>query len=153
MTNRKAQPATEVTSVATLQSQLAEIESEFSTALTVQDHATQVSIWAYNAMAVSDAFIARSEHEMLIKRLGQVSYDADTIKADSDALVRRLRDRKRELTKQIGSHVNDQQMVAERERAEKKMKDAAQVQIDAHAQVESVTSQAKKQTASKKKAA
>jgi len=148
---------------------LANIESELTTVLSIQDNANQASIWAFNAWGSSDAFIARSEHAMLIKRLEQVSLDADEVKAQADVLVRRLRGRKRELTQQLGSHVNDKQMQVESERAVKKAKDAAQLQIDAHAQVETATSQtkqsvkpknkteliveAKKQTASKKKAA
>jgi hypothetical protein len=163
MTKRKAQAASEAASVATLQAQLAEVENELSTALAVQDHATQASIWAYNSMVVCDAFIARSEHDMLIKRLEQLSQDADDAKAQADGLVRRLRDSKRELTKQLGSHVNDKQMSAERERVEKSAAAKAEAMVksqparaQSRAKLKTKTelvAEAKKQAASKKKAA
>jgi len=163
MTKRKAEAAHSAASVATLQAQLSEVESELTTALAVQDGANQASIWAFNAMGASDAFIARSEHDKLIKRLEQLSFDADTIKAEADALVRRLRDRKRELTQQLGSHVNDKQMSAERERVEKSASENAQAQVKAQTSQAKATAkqktkteliaEAKKQTASNKKTA
>ena len=162
MTKRKAQAESEAASVETLQAQLAEVESELTTALAVQDGTNQASVWAYNAMGASDAFISRSEHDKLIKRLEQLSFDADTIKAEADALVRRLRDRKRELTQKLGSHVNDKQMNTERERAEKKSAERAEAQVKAQpAQAKAKAKQtkteliaeAKKQAASKKKSA
>src|SRR5205085_5993907 len=136
MSKRQAQAAQNAASVATLQAQLAELESELATAIAVQDNANQASVWAYNAMGASDAFIARSEHDKFIKRLEQLSFDADTLKADADVLVRRLRDSKRALTQQLGSRVNDKQMSAERERAEQ----STQAQVKAQAsQAKAVT--------------
>src|SRR5687767_6707124 len=126
MSKREAQAASKAASVTTLQAQLAEVESELSTALAVQDGANQASIWAFNAMGASDAFIARSEHDKLIKRVEQLSFDADAVKADADALARLLRDRKRELTKQLSSNVNDKQMSVEREKVAKKATESAE---------------------------
>ena|SRR2546423_1601414 len=163
MTKRKAQAANEAASVAMLQAQLAEVESELTTALALQDAANQASIWQFNALGATDAFIARSEHDKLIKQLEQLSFDADTLKADADVLVRRLRDRKRELTQKLGSRVNDKQMSAERERVEKSASENAQAQVKAQSsQAKATTKQKtktelfaeeKKQAASKKKAA
>jgi hypothetical protein len=159
MTKRKAQEW----SVSALQAQLAELENELSTALAVQDNAEQASIWAYNAMGASDAFIACSERDMLIKRLEQLSQDADDVKAQADALVRRLRESKRELTRQLGSHVNDEQMRVERERAQKRASANAEAKFKAESARAKATAkqktkteliaEAKKQTAGKKKAA
>ena len=163
MTKPKAQAASEAASVATLQAQLAEVESELTTATNVQDYVNQASIWSYNTMGLSDAFIHRSDHAMLIKRLEQLSLDADDVKALVDALVRRLRGSKRELTKQLGSHVNDEQMKVERERAVKKATANAEAMVksqptQAQAKVKQKTkselvAEVKKQVASKKKAA
>jgi hypothetical protein len=153
----------QIASVAMLQAQLAEVESELTTATNVQDYANQTSIWSYNTMALSDALIHRSDHTMLIKRLEQLSLDADDVKALVDALVRHLRDSKRELTKQLGSHVNDEQMKVERERAVKKATANAEAMVksqptQAQTKVKQKTktelvAEVKKQVASKKKAA
>jgi hypothetical protein len=165
MTNRKAEAANEAASVATLQAQLAEVECELATALAVQDAANQTSIWSFNAMGASDAFIARSEQDKLIKRLEQLSFDAEAVKADADVLVRRLRDRQRELTQKLGSNINSAQTKSEREKAVETAKanaeaivksQPAKAQLKATAKQKTKTeliAEAKKQTASKKKAA
>lgn len=145
MAKRKAQAANEAALVAALQAQLAEVETELLTATTLQDNANQASIWGFNAWSASDAFIVRSEHDKLIKRVEQFSFDADALKADADALVRRLRDRKRELTQQLGSHVSSEKMKAERERAEREAK------ANAEARVESQPAQAQARARAKQK--
>ena len=163
MSKRQAQTASKAVSVATLQAELAEVESELTAALALQDAANQASIWQFNTLGATDAFIARSEHDKRIKRLEQLSLDADTIKAEADALVRRLRDRKRELTQKLGSRVNDKQMSAEREQVEKSASENAEAQVKAQSSQAKATAkqktkteliaETKKQAASKKKTA
>jgi hypothetical protein len=143
MTKLKSQALKAAASPLELFADLAQVESELITALDLRDNANYASIYAFNIWCSSDAFIARSDHDMLTKRLEQLSFDADVIKAESDVIVRQLRERKRELTEKLGAQINDEQMQIERENAEGKASEAIRTQHDAYSQVDSATIQAK----------
>lgn len=113
------------------QAALAQAENELATALSLQDNAQQASIWQYNAMGSTDAFIDRKRHAALIERLTRATAEADAIKAEADALVATLKEEKRALTRSLGAKVNDPQMKVERERAEAKVSENAKAQVKA----------------------
>ncbi len=100
----------------------ADISSELDTAHSVQDFCNQFSIWTYNALVHTSAFIDRESNADLILRLTQASREADAIKADADALVASLREEKRTLALTVGAHINSKEMKRARKEAEKHAK-------------------------------
>ena len=85
----------------TLFADYAKLELELQIALDLQSKTRQASIWTYNAWTTTDAFLERDESDELIERLERQSINADGLKANVDALVKNLRDRKRKLTRKL----------------------------------------------------
>ncbi len=102
--------------------QFVAIESELTTANNLADFANQASIWQYNALVFSSAFIDRERHADLIVRLTHASREADAIKVDADTVVVALREEKRALALTVGAHVNSKEMERARKEALKKAK-------------------------------
>ena len=96
------------------------IESELTTANNLADYANQASIWQFNALVWTSAFIDRERHANLIVRLTHASREADAIKADADTVVAKLREEKRTLALTVGAHVNSKEMERARKEAEKR---------------------------------
>jgi uncharacterized membrane protein YqiK len=98
------------------------IESELTTANNLADYATQASIWQFNALVWSSAFIDKQRHADLIVRLTASSREADAIKADADTVVAKLREEKRTLALTVGSRINSKEMERARKEATKRAK-------------------------------
>ncbi len=79
----------------------ARIELELDIAVDLQTKIKQASIWSYNAWTITDAFLERDESKELIDRLERQSINADVLKADVDAMVKNLRDRKRKMARKL----------------------------------------------------
>jgi hypothetical protein len=95
----------------------AKIELELEIALDLQLKTKQASIWSYNAWTITDAFLERDESNEIIERLERQSINADVIKANVDALVKNLRDRKRKMTRKLKSKVYSPEVKAEQSKA------------------------------------
>jgi hypothetical protein len=102
--------------------QFAAIESELTTANNLADYANQASIWQFNALVFTSAFIDKQRHADLIVRLTHASREADAIKADADSVVAKLREEKRTLALTVGAHINSKEMERARKEALKKAK-------------------------------
>jgi glucan-binding YG repeat protein len=107
--------------------QFVAIESELTTANNLADYANQASIWQFNALVFSSAFIDRERHADLIVRLTHASREADAIKSDADSVVAKLREEKRALALTVGAHVNSKEMERARKEAEKRANANAKV--------------------------
>ncbi|MGI8786802.1 MAG: hypothetical protein ACR2HG_03435 [Pyrinomonadaceae bacterium] len=101
----------------TLFADYARLELELDIAVDLQLKIKQASIWTYNAWTITDAFLERDESKELIDRLERQSTDADVIKADVDAMVKNLRDRKRKMTKKLKWKVYSPEVKAEQSKA------------------------------------
>ena len=95
----------------------ARIELELDIAVDLQTKIKQASIWSYNAWTITDAFLERDESNEIIERLERQSINADVIKANVDALVKNLRDRKRKMTRKLKSKVYSPEVKAEQSKA------------------------------------
>ncbi len=111
----------------TLFADYAKLELELEIAVDLQLKIKQASIWTYNAWTTTDAFLERKESDELIERLERQSINADVIKANVDALVKNLRDRKRKMTRKLKSKVYSPEVKAEQSKAV----EIANEQIDA----------------------
>lgn len=101
----------------TLFADYAKLELELDIAIDLQTKIKQASIWTYNAWTITDAFLERDESKELIDRLERQSTDADVLKADVDAMVKNLRDRKRKMTRKLKSKVYSPEVKAEQSKA------------------------------------
>ncbi len=95
----------------------ARLELELEIALDLQLKTKQASIWTYNAWTTTDAFLERKESDELIERLERQSINADGLKANVDALVKNLRDRKRKMTRKLKWKVYSPEVKAEQSKA------------------------------------
>ncbi len=101
----------------TLFADYAKIELELDIAVDLQLKIKQASIWTYNAWTITDAFLERDKSKELIDRLERQSTDADVLKADVDAMVKNLRDRKRKMTRKLKWKVYSPEVKAEKSKA------------------------------------
>ncbi len=101
----------------TLFADYAKLELELEIAVDLQLKIKQASIWSYNAWTITDAFLERDESNEIIERLERQSINADVIKANVDALVKNLRDRKRKMTRKLKSKVYSPEVKAEQSKA------------------------------------
>ena len=101
----------------TLFADYAKLELELEIAIDLQLKIKQASIWSYNAWTITDAFLERDESNEIIERLERQSINADVIKANVDALVKNLRDRKRKMTRKLKSKVYSPEVKAEQSKA------------------------------------
>lgn len=101
----------------TLFADYARIELELDIAVDLQTKIKQASIWSYNAWTITDAFLERDESKELIERLERQSINADAIKANVDAMVKNLRDRKRKMARKLKSKVYSPEVKAEQSKA------------------------------------
>ena len=95
----------------------AKLELELEIAIDLQLKMKQASIWSYNAWTITDAFLERDESNELIERLERQSINADAIKANVDAMVKDLRDRKRKMARKLKSKVYSPEVKAEQSKA------------------------------------
>jgi hypothetical protein len=101
----------------TLFADYARIELELDIAVDLQTKINQASIWSYNAWTITDAFLERDESKELIEKFERQSINADAIKANVDAMVKNLRDRKRKMTRKLKSKVYSPEVKAEQSKA------------------------------------
>ncbi len=101
----------------TLFADYARLELELEIAVDLQLKIKQASIWSYNAWTITDAFLERDESNEIIERLERQSINADAIKANVDALVKNLRNRKRKMTGKLKSKVYSPEVKAEQSKA------------------------------------
>ena len=101
----------------TLFADYAKLELELDIAVDLQLKIKQASIWSYNAWTITDAFLERDGSKELIDRLERQSTDADVLKADVDALVKDLRDRKRKVARKLKWKVYLPEVKAEQSKA------------------------------------
>lgn len=106
----------------TLFADYARIELELEIAIDLQLKIKQASIWTYNAWTTTDAFLERDESDELIERLERQSMNADGLKANVDALVKNLRDRKRKMTRKLKSKVYSPEVKAEQSKVDEIVK-------------------------------
>lgn len=95
----------------------ARLELELDIAVDLQLKIKQASIWTYNAWTITDAFLERKESDELIERLERQSINADGLKANVDALIKNLRDRKRKMTRKLKWKVYSPEVKAEQSKA------------------------------------
>lgn len=101
----------------TLFADYAKLELELEIAVDLQLKIKQASIWSYNAWTITDAFLERDESKDLIERLERQSINADALKANVDAMVKNLRDRKRKMTRKLKWKVYSPEVKAEQSKA------------------------------------
>lgn len=101
----------------TLFADYAKLELELEIAIDLQLKIKQASIWSYNAWTITDAFLERDESKDLIERLERQSINADALKANVDAMVKNLRDRKRKMTRKLKWKVYSPEVKAEQSKA------------------------------------
>ena len=114
----------------TLFAEYAKLELELEIALDLQLKFKQASIWTYNAWAITDAFLERDESKELIDRLERQSTDADVLKADVDALVKNLRDKKRKMAKKLKWKVYSPEVKAEQSKVNEIVNDQTKAIAD-----------------------
>lgn len=89
------------------QAELVRVTNELVVAESMQDDANQASIWTYNAMGQTDAFVDKKKFAPIIKQSEQATALVDALRDASKALVESLRSEKRELTKVLGHFANE----------------------------------------------